>query len=118
MPGQVSLYKVLGVERSASADHIKRAYRKLAKKYHPDANQGSRKAEDIFKKISEAYGVLGNAKKRKTDDNLRANEVGGPRTKPRGQRRSYNDDVDFGRQYQREGPREEPREERSGRAGL
>lgn len=111
-------YKVLGVEKKANAKSIKKRYRELAKKYHPDANQGSRKAEEIFKKISEAYEVLGNAKKRKAYDHLRANGAGTPRPQSRSQRRNYNDDFDFGRQYQRRGPRQEPGGEPSGSAGF
>ena len=57
-------YKVLGVERSADAGAIKKAYRRLAKKYHPDANAGDTSAENIFKEINEAYEILGDEKKR------------------------------------------------------
>ena len=57
-------YEVLGVIKSASADEIKKAYRKLALKYHPDRNKGDKKAEDKFKKINEAYQVLGDSEKR------------------------------------------------------
>ena len=58
-------YAVLGVSASASPDEIKKQYRKLAKRYHPDANQGDAKASERFKEISEAYTVLGDADKRK-----------------------------------------------------
>ncbi|MCI5224484.1 MAG: J domain-containing protein, partial [Candidatus Electrothrix sp. AR4] len=51
-------YKILGVEKTASAAEIKKAYRKLALKYHPDKNPDNKEAEDTFKKISEAYAVL------------------------------------------------------------
>ena len=51
-------YDVLGVSRSAGEDEIKKAYRKLAKKYHPDANPGDKTAEDKFKEVNEAYEVL------------------------------------------------------------
>lgn len=57
-------YKILGVNRSASEDEIKRAYRKLAQKYHPDHNPGDNKAEDQFKEINEAYQVLSDPEKR------------------------------------------------------
>ena len=64
-------YKVLGVSEEASQSEIKKAYRKLALKYHPDKNQGDKKAEDKFKEISEAYYALGDEKRRKEYDNLR-----------------------------------------------
>lgn len=57
-------YDVLGVSRGASADEIKRAFRKLAAKYHPDANPGDKEAEERFKEINEAYQVLSNPEKR------------------------------------------------------
>src|SRR2546427_9785442 len=61
-------YKVLGVSKSASSDEIKKAFRKLARKYHPDVNPGDKKAEEKFKEISEANGVLSDDKKRKVYD--------------------------------------------------
>lgn len=61
-------YKVLGVSKSASADDIRKAYRKLARKYHPDFNSDDKKAEDKFKGISEAYAVLSNDEARKKYD--------------------------------------------------
>ncbi|MCC7119328.1 MAG: J domain-containing protein [Anaerolineales bacterium] len=63
-------YKILGVERKASADEIRSAYRKLAMKYHPDKNQGDKKAEDKFKEINEAYQVLSDEQKRAKYDQL------------------------------------------------
>ncbi len=57
-------YEILGLDKNSSQDEIKSAYRKLAKKYHPDANHGDQKAEEKFKDISEAYEVLGNKEKR------------------------------------------------------
>jgi molecular chaperone DnaJ len=64
-------YKVLGVTKTASADEIKQSYRKLARKYHPDANKGENKSEDRFKEISEAYNVLSDEKRRKEYDEAR-----------------------------------------------
>jgi len=61
-------YSTLGVSKSASADDIKRAFRKLARKYHPDVNPGDSSAEAKFKEISEAYEVLSDAEKRKKYD--------------------------------------------------
>jgi curved DNA-binding protein len=63
-------YKILGVERSASKDDIKRAYRKLAMKEHPDRNPGDKKAEERFKEINEAYQVLSDQEKRARYDQL------------------------------------------------
>lgn len=61
-------YAVLNVSRSASADEIKKAYRKLAMKHHPDKNPGDKKAEETFKQVSEAYEVLSDPKKREMYD--------------------------------------------------
>jgi molecular chaperone DnaJ len=70
-------YKALGVSKTASADEIKQAYRKLARKYHPDANKGDRSAEERFKEISEAYNTLSDEKKRKEYDEARSLFGGG-----------------------------------------
>src|SRR5438876_12345498 len=66
-------YKVLNVSRGASADEIKKAFRKLARKYHPDVNPGDKKAELRFKEINEAYEVLSDADKRQKYDTLGPN---------------------------------------------
>ena len=57
-------YEVLGVDKSASADEIKKAYRKLAIQYHPDKNPGNKEAEEKFKAAAEAYSVLSDADKK------------------------------------------------------
>ena len=66
-------YKILGIDKKAGQDEVKKAYRKLAVKYHPDKNAGDKQAEDRFKEISEAYEVLKDPEKRKQYDRLGAN---------------------------------------------
>src|ERR1700684_2675802 len=61
-------YKTLGVDKKASAEEIKKAYRKLARKYHPDTNPDDKQAEERFKEISQANDVLGDPDKRKQYD--------------------------------------------------
>ncbi|MCR4426330.1 MAG: J domain-containing protein [Firmicutes bacterium] len=84
-------YKILGVRKDASEKEIKAAYRKLARKYHPDVNPGDRAAEERFKEISEAYQVLSDPEKRSRYDNLGANwqhyQKAGPDTSWFGPRR-------------------------------
>jgi len=65
-------YKALGVSKGASAEEIKKSYRKLARKYHPDANKGDSASEERFKEISEAYNVLSDSKRRAEYDEARS----------------------------------------------
>lgn len=64
----MNYYEILGVQKTATADEIKKAYRTLAFKYHPDRNQGNAEAEEKFKQISAAYDVLGDETKRRNYD--------------------------------------------------
>ncbi len=63
-------YKILGIEKNASQEEIKKAFRQFARKYHPDVNQGNKDAEEKFKEINEAFQVLGDEKKKVQYDNL------------------------------------------------
>jgi molecular chaperone DnaJ len=69
---QKDYYKALGVPKTATAAEIKKSYRELARKYHPDANKGSAEAEERFKEITEAYNVLSDEKQRKEYDEARS----------------------------------------------
>src|SRR3954464_7514416 len=78
-------YAVLGVSASATQDEIKKQYRRLAAKHHPDKNQNDPKAADRFKEISEAYQVVGDVDKRKQYDQMRQlGAFGGGRPGPAG----------------------------------
>src|ERR1700744_5086709 len=73
MPGPTDkkdYYGLLGIKKTASADEIRKAFRKLARKYHPDVNPGDKSAEEKFKQISEANDVLSDPKKRKIYDQV------------------------------------------------
>ena len=78
-------YEILGVSRSASQDEIKRAYRTLAKKYHPDRNPNDPSAEAKFKEVKQAYSILSDSKKRSEYDRFGEAGVGQWTTSPRGQ---------------------------------
>src|SRR5262245_16708857 len=88
MAAKQDYYEILGVKRDAKPEEIKKAYRRLARKYHPDVNPGDKAAEDRFKQMSEAFDVLSDPKKRKVydrfgqySDNLaNAAEAGGARS--------------------------------------
>src|SRR5688572_15207999 len=71
------LYGVLGVARTATDEEIRRAYRKLARKHHPDVNPGNKEAEDRFKEVSAAYEVLSDAARRKAYDEFGADSLRG-----------------------------------------
>ncbi|MEK6674701.1 MAG: J domain-containing protein [Planctomycetota bacterium] len=86
MPGKHDYYEVLGVGKSASVDEIKRAYRKLAKKYHPDRNPGDATAEQKFKEVQQAHGVLGDPEKRAQYDRYGHGGVGEWQTGTGGER--------------------------------
>jgi curved DNA-binding protein len=75
-------YEILGVARNAKEEEIKKAYRKLARKYHPDLNPNNKQSEEKFKEIQEAYEVLGDATKRQKYDQLGANWKNGAEFTP------------------------------------
>jgi curved DNA-binding protein len=91
-------YDVLGTSKTATEDDIRKAYRTLARKYHPDVNPGDKSAEEKFKEINEAYEVLSDADKRKRYDQLGPNwKAGSDFTPPPGwQNANQNANVDFG----------------------
>ena len=68
MASKRDYYEVLGIQKGADASAIKKAYRKMAKKYHPDANPGDKEAEEKFKEVNEAYEVLSDDQKRAAYD--------------------------------------------------
>src|SRR5918997_2057778 len=68
MAARPDYYKILGVEKKASSEDIKKAYRKLARQYHPDRNPGDSSAEEKFKEVQAAYDLIGDPEKRKQYD--------------------------------------------------
>ncbi|KQV06839.1 DnaJ C-terminal domain-containing protein [Leifsonia sp. Root112D2] len=86
-------YKVLGVSKDVTPAELKKVYRKLARKYHPDSNPGDAAAEAKFKEISEAHSVLGDAEQRKEYDQIRAMGSGARFTAPGGAQSGGFDDV-------------------------
>ncbi len=93
-------YKILGVSQNASADEIKKAYRKLALLYHPDKNPNDKVAEEKFKEIAEAYEVLKDEQKRKEFDNLRS--FGQNKTRTNYQSNNTYNDFDFNPSYKKQ----------------
>ena len=84
-------YDTLGVPKNASADEVKKAYRKLARKHHPDANAGDKEAEERFKEVQQAYDVLSDPEKRKQYDRF-----GTQNGRPGGPAGNVNFDFDIG----------------------
>ncbi len=91
------LYKILEVERTATAEQIKKAYRELAMKYHPDRNPGDTVAEEKFKKINAAYSVLSDETKRKQYDMYGSTDANSSNTS---YSRTYQNGQGFGGYYQ------------------
>jgi len=77
-------YETLGVPRSAEAEEIRKVYRKLARKFHPDLNPGDKSAEERFRNVQEAYDVLSDSKKRQMYDQFGFYSENGPAAPPQG----------------------------------
>src|SRR6185503_17685248 len=94
-------YETLGLSRQATDEQIRTAYRKLARKHHPDVNPGNKESEEKFKEINEAYSVLSDSQKRKQYDELGQNWKAGSDFKPppdwgQGVRVDFGDAGEFG----------------------
>ena len=93
---QRDYYKILGVAKDAKPSEIKKSYRERAKIFHPDANKGSKRSENQFKVLSEAYGVLSNTKKRKEYDQKRSQKSSSRRNPSKGWGSSGSDRWGYG----------------------
>src|SRR5262245_51618712 len=108
-------YEILGVSRTAKTEEIKKTYRKLARKYHPDLNPNNKQAEEKFKEIQEAYEVLRDEEKRRKFDQLGANWKNGADFTPppnwgggAGRGRTYEGPIDMGEFFGRGGQQRSP----------
>src|SRR5579872_214465 len=122
MAAKQDYYETLGVARGAKEDEIRKAYRKLARKYHPDLNPGDKAAEEKFKAVQESYDVLSDAKKRQVydqygfySDNI---PPGGPSGGGGGGESSYGPDMGFGGFDFSEFVNKQQRQQRSGGGGT
>src|SRR6202047_2691214 len=92
---QNDYYQTLGVERGADADEIRKAYRKLARKHHPDLNPGDKSSEDRFKNVQEAYDILSDPKKKQMYDQVGFYSDSGFAAPPPGSSKRGHPNMDF-----------------------
>src|SRR4051812_49449114 len=97
MPTKRDYYEVLGIERGAGADDIKKAYRKMAVKFHPDKNPGDKEAEEQFKELGEAYEALSDPQKRAAYDQY-GHAAFDPRMRAGGRGGEFHDPFDIFRE--------------------